>query len=242
MYKCFSSSCYNVQVIAYSTQSREHSYSLIIEAIKCAVQASLTKDKSAPTEPEPPLQPTTDRVHETDDDDHSANASDAKKADPKTELREALLAKFGSARGAYESFSKNNAIGKREWRRIIRKTLPSISVSSSKALRKQLPNMSLSEFSEFMGEAKTKNKHESASKSEEASDLADLPVEVPLLPAAFRARPDAHERLILALLDSNSSHSTALTAPKSRVSSQGSKCIATSTLLLIIDLEIQWVE
>jgi hypothetical protein len=161
-----------------------------------------------------------DRVHETDEEDR-ANATDDKLADPKAELKEALLTNFGSVEAAHSAVSTNNTIGKKEWRRIIRKMMPGLSQKGAKALRRQLPsNASLARFSEFMTNAKTKGQHGSE-EDIAASGLADLPVEVPSLPAAFRPRPDAHERLIHALLDSNGSYSTALTAPKSHVSSQG---------------------
>ena len=54
-----------------------------------------------------------------------------------------------------------------------------------------------------------------------SSHLAELPGEVPVLPTSFQSRPHAHEQLVAALLNSGGSHSTAVTAPKSRVSSQG---------------------
>ena len=42
-----------------------------------------------------------------------------------------------------------------------------------------------------------------------------------MLPTSFKSRPHAHEQLVAALLNSGVSHCTAVTAPKSRVSSQG---------------------
>jgi hypothetical protein len=53
------------------------------------------------------------------------------------------------------------------------------------------------------------------------NDLAALPAEVPVLPNTFKSRPHAQEQLVAALLDFGGNHSTAVTAPKSRVSSQG---------------------
>ena len=60
----------------------------------------------------------------------------------------------------------------------------------------------------------TPNKQQSAA-------LAMLPSEVPILPASFRERKSAQDELTAALLDSSGGASTTLTAPKSRVSSQG---------------------
>ena len=47
-----------------------------------------------------------------------------------------------------------------------------------------------------------------------------LRLSVPELPAAFRERGYAQQQLMEALLDSAGAHSTAVTAPKSRISSQ----------------------
>lgn len=58
-------------------------------------------------------------------------------------------------------------------------------------------------------------------RSETKQVMADLPMEVPVLPAAFKARPAAHKQLVIALLDADGKRSTAVCAPKSRVSSQG---------------------
>ena len=96
--------------------------------------------------------------------------------------------------------------------------------ADAKALRKKLPKkVSLVQFCEMMGEVKPKSSHPSASKSttDMSSHLAELPGEVPVLPTSFQSRPHAHEQLVAALLNSGGSHSTAVTAPKSRVSSQG---------------------
>ena len=55
-------------------------------------------------------------------------------------------------------------------------------------------------------------------------DILDCTLlQVPALPPSFKRREQAQEQLVAALLDSAGPHSTALTAPKSRVSSQGSK-------------------
>jgi hypothetical protein len=83
--------------------------------------------------------------------------------------------------------------------------------------------VSLAEFSELMDEVKPKDEQAAASKSTShaLSHLAELPGDVPVLPTSFKSRPHAHEQLVAALLDSAGNRSTAVTAPKSRVSSQG---------------------
>ena len=194
---------------------------MIIKAVKRAVQISFEQTPIPKAEAEAAAetpQPKTDRVHETDDDSTKATPA-VTTTDPQMELKAALLAKFGSAKLAHKSFCKNGTIGKKEWRRVIRKVLPSMTVEDAKALRKKLPkNASLAKFVEWIGE---ENTSVSESPSSEATDLADLPVEVPLLPPSFKPRPHAHEQLVFALIDSSGRHSTSVTAPRSRVSSQG---------------------
>jgi hypothetical protein len=46
--------------------------------------------------------------------------------------------------------------------------------------------------------------------------------EVPEIPSSFMQRPDAQQQLLLALVGNISSRSTAVTAPKSKIASQGS--------------------
>ena len=57
--------------------------------------------------------------------------------------------------------------------------------------------------------------------SSHSAALAVLPAEVPVLPSSFRQRKHAQDELTAALLDSSGGGSTTVTAPKSRVSSQG---------------------
>ena len=202
---------FDEQVIVYSTQSREHSHSLIVEAIQRAVQSAWRQKQTTAAAVETP-QSKPDRVHDLDDD-------------IQTELMAVLCSKFGTAKAAFDSFSNEQGIlGKKECRRMIQKMLPTISQEEAKVLKKKLPKkMSLAQFSEWMGKAKVKSEQTSASKgpSHPSSRLALLPGDVPVLPTAFKSRPDAQEQLVAALLDSNGTSSTAVTAPKSRVSSQG---------------------
>jgi hypothetical protein len=157
-----------------------------------------------------------DRVHDDDDDDAY-----------QTELMNALHSKYGTAAAAFASFSNEEAtICKKEWRRMIKESLPALPKTVTKALKKKLPKkVSLEQFCELMGEAIPKSEHtrasESTSHTTSSSHLAQLPSDVPALPTSFKSRPHAHEQLVAALLSSGGNHSTAVTAPKSRVSSQG---------------------
>jgi hypothetical protein len=211
---------FDEQVIAYSTQSREHSHILIVEAIERAVQPAFRPKQIVPVvEPkqivpvvEAPQSEPDERVHELDDDSQ-------------TELMAALRSKFGTAKAAFDSFSNaQGTIGKKELRRMIKKMLPTLSKIEAKSLKKMLPEtVSLAQFSKLMDQVKPKDEQTSASESapHPSSHLAHLPGDVPVLPTAFKSRPHAHEQLVAALLDSGGHRSTAVTAPKSRVSSQG---------------------
>jgi hypothetical protein len=104
--------------------------------------------------------------------------------------------------------------------------LPTTPQADTKALRKRLPKKaSLVQFFELMGEVKSNSKASQSTASQSTSNmssyLARLPSEVPVLPISFKSRPHAHEQLVAALLDSCGNRSTSVTAPKSRVSSQG---------------------
>jgi hypothetical protein len=206
---------FDEQVISVTSQGREHSYSLIIEAIKRAVQEAFKRKRTALTPPptSEALEPQLDRVH--DDQDET----------PQMELMAALHAKFSTAKAAFGSFSnEEGTIGKKEWRRMIKKMLPTMLQADCKMLRKKLPKkVSLVQFCELMGEDKPKGKQASADEStlHPPSHLAKLPDEVPVLPTSFKSRPHAQEQLVAALLNSGGNRSTAVTAPKSRVSSQG---------------------
>ena len=199
-----------MQVIIFTTQGREHCHGLIIEAIKRAVQ---TITKSA--EPAPP--PEIDRIHEVDEESGTPE-NPAAAPDALSELKAALLSKFGSAKAAFSSFSKDGKISKREWKKIIRKLLPSTSQEDAKTLRKQLPKrVNGVQFSEFIDEA-AKAEDRSPESPSEASGLAALPAECPRLPSSFQSRPHPQEQLILALLASGGNHSTSVSSPKSRIS------------------------
>jgi hypothetical protein len=216
---------FDEQVIAYSTQGRESSsYPRIIEAVTRAVKSAF-KHKQAKATPavQEASQPKADRIHETEDKGNATNA-DISHTESTADFMVALHSKFDTAKDAFECFSnEEGTIGKKEWRHIVKKMLPVISKADAKALRKQLPKkVSFTQFCELMDKAQpNKDKQKPANESTLSSHLAHLPGEVPVLPTSFKSRPHAHEQLVAALLDSSGNRSTAVTAPKSRVSSQG---------------------
>ena len=105
---------FDEQVISITSQSREHSYALIIDAIKRAIRASFTSKQTTPvTSPASveAIQPTPERAHDLASEPESK--ADDKRVHDETEeersgnnnssgnnvqtLKAALLANFGSS-------------------------------------------------------------------------------------------------------------------------------------------------
>jgi hypothetical protein len=199
---------FDEQVISITSQGREHSYALIIKAIKRAIRASFASKQTTPilspasveatqSTPEPQSKADDERVHDLDSEPESK--ADDKRVHDETEeersgnnnssgsnnvqtLKAALLANFGSSNDqAWQTFSKDGAIGKKEWRRIIRKMMPTMSQEETKRLRKALPkSVNLVDFSDWLrgDKGQKKAEDESSSPTTDESNLADLPVEV----------------------------------------------------------------
>jgi hypothetical protein len=232
---------FDEQVISITSQAREHSYTLIIDAIKRAVRASFASKQTTPIPSPAAVEAAVERAVEASVEATSVEAAveavvevpqstperihDLLDGDPENELMATMRSKFGTAMAAFNAFSNERSlISKKEWRRIIKKMLPTKSKAEAKAMTKQLPKkVNLLQFCELMDKVNSKGELDTASKStvQSSSHLADLPSDVPVLPNSFKSRPHAHEQLVAALLDSGGNRSTSVTAPKSRVSSQG---------------------
>ena len=143
--------------------------------------------------------PKADRIHEDgDDDDDDTMATSVKQKEqvhdtekpsgaevasaPEDQLRAALIEKYGSAKQAFKSFNKDGVVTKREWKRIIKKTIPmTMTMADVKLLRKGLPKKaSLREFCAFVGGSE---EFEAEATTSEATDsrFAELPSEVEAL-------------------------------------------------------------
>ena len=194
---------FDEQVISITSQGREHSYALIIDAINRAVRTSFTSKQTtlipsaavveAPQstperihdlDSEPESKADDKRVHEATEEETSGSSNSPSDEQNVQALKAALLAKFGSSNDkAWQTFSKDGAIGKKEWRKIIRKTMPTVTQAETKSLRKALPkSANLVEFSDWLEGDKGQKKaaDESISPTTDESNLADLPVEVRL--------------------------------------------------------------
>ena len=234
-----------IQVISYSTQAREQSYDLASKAIRRAIQhchdhdtltsnskrneSNSTKEKvesevrpkdAAPGSAAVSKSAKGARPHDTPDD-HDVDASSQEASGPLALLKKALLEKYGNAQAAFDELSNSDGIvGRKEFKKAIKKTSLSKDFTGKelKTLRAKLPKKATqSQFCSFLDGSPYDSESTEPTKS---SHLASLPPEVPQLPSSFRSRDHAQTQLTTALLESGR-RSTSLTAPKSRISSQG---------------------
>ena len=103
-----------------------------------------------------------------------------------SQLKEAVIAVFGSARAAFDAISKDGVIGKKEGKKLIKRALPSLKQGHAKWLRKRLPNrLSLIDFCSFIDGTEdgaissTDKAKRDTSQNAESSGLPSLPPEVP---------------------------------------------------------------
>ena len=161
------------KVISYNSQGRDHAIDLIISAIKRAIQycPTIKAKQSAPEEKHQK-----EEVHETDAADTDGLVS---------QLKQTVVAVFGSARAAFDAHSKDGLLGKKEFRKLIKKVLPSLEPDEAKRLRKGLPNkMTSLDFCSFIDGPEDAASSTSKAKAgkhakDEVSGLAALPPEVP---------------------------------------------------------------
>ena len=177
-------------------------------------------------------QPNTDHVHETDDDSTKATPAVTAKHVHEVQdgsalvdsFKEALLSKYGSAEEAFNSLNKNGSVSKKEWKKALTRLMPEFTVIESKSVRKMLPKkVNVKAFTLFLDAEATESPVASVKAAKPRAGLAALPHEVPEIPSSFLQRPDAQRQLLLVLVDNASGvRSTAVTAPKSKIASQGS--------------------
>ena len=223
---------FDEQVISYTAQSREFANAPIVAATRRAIQMAHQQHKKQKQEQqqeqqeEEPPPPTSTKA--------AANKGAAViHADQSNVLvdtfKKAILPKYGSSEKAFHSMNKKGVVSKKEWKKAQMRLMPELTVPQSKSLRKQLPKKVKLEASirfvvgaeAVKSESKSVGDQQSSEKS--CAGLADLPDEVPEIPSSFMQRPHAQQQLLLALVDSASARSTAVTAPKSKIASQGSE-------------------
>lgn len=198
----------------FPTQSREHANTLIVEAVKRAIQKA--HDQSTPH----------DKAH-----DEAPAAAAVIHADERRKValvdafNKALLSKYGTAENPFKTLSKDGLVSKKEFKKVLVRVMPDLTLLESKGLRKQLPKK-LGAFIKFVDPAAevVEPELESAKKDQTSTGLADLPIyrEVPEIPSSFLQRPHAQQQLLPALVDNHESRSTSITAPTSKIASQGS--------------------
>ena len=153
----------------------------MINAIRRAIEYCRTHDT---------LTATTKAKDEKSKKEEQQQATDAMDAAGlESRLKKAVVATFDSTRAAFDTHSKHGIVGKKEWKKLLKKTMPSLKQESLKLLRRRLPNrMSWIDFSAFFGgsgESGESNSDKGKAVSNEgkaeaaSSGMAALPPEVP---------------------------------------------------------------
>lgn len=155
---------------------RDHVYSLIARAIRRAIEFCRTHNTLTVVtnveKSEPDRQQDQADVHESDAVSIGGLES---------QLKGAVVTVFGSARAAFDAHSKAGVISKKEFKKLLKKVLPSLKPGDVKKLRNLLPSkMSLLDFCTFIGDrSEDSMKGNGKCKADESSGLATLPPEVP---------------------------------------------------------------
>ena len=111
---------FDAQVISFTTQNRDACIDLMISAIRRAIEYCHAHDtltattKAKDTKTENKERPTD--VHDSDTD----------VTELEVQLKQAVVATVGSARAAFDTYSKHDVVGKKEWKKLIKKALPSL--------------------------------------------------------------------------------------------------------------------
>jgi hypothetical protein len=210
------------QVVGFTQEGRKSAWSKLQNAITRALQAShraVPKPKKQTTKK---TKYSTTQLHDHQSSKHCEDID--------TLFRQSILAQYDEPKAAFKRFEgKDGTLGRKGFKKLTSSLGIEVSEDERKRLRKRIDTkkaIDLVSFLDFVGgnAAGTKGSDTGASANGTSdgshSKLARLPVEVPELPPAFRERGHAQQQLMQALLDSTRS-STAVTAPKSRVSSQG---------------------
>ena len=113
---------FDAQVISFTTQERDACIDRMISAIRRAIEYCHSHDT---------LTSTTVKAEETVPKDKQENA-DAHEINAihtdalESQLKERVIAVFGSARAAFDAYSKHGVIGKKEMKKLLKKVLPSL--------------------------------------------------------------------------------------------------------------------
>lgn len=144
--------------------------------------------------------------------------------DRKAVFRDAILGNFDSSDAAFEAFSGGGSgVSRKQFKTCSGQLGLQLADEERKALRKEIAGRSKeithAAWTRFF-QAPAASPAKVTKSDITGNALAELPATVPELPESFKDRKHAREQLIVALLDTANSGSTAVTAPKSRVSSQ----------------------
>ena len=113
-----------------------------------------------------------------DDQVHEEKAKEVI-TDSRSLLKESLIEKYGTAKAAFGAFSREGAVTKKEWKRMIKKLLPKLSQEDAKKLKKKLPKkLGLDKFCTFVGGSPQVESVDTKKSKDEESRLTQLPAEV----------------------------------------------------------------
>ena len=179
-------------MVNFSTQGRDRAYDLIVEAIKTAIQHCHTHDTLTAHEQEPtnvkkkPKGVHSHKGHSTHDGDGDGAGSDPGTTDLATIFRQRVLEKHKTVDGAFDNFKEaDGSLSRKAFKALVGSLGMSISDQQRKLLRKKVSvskAISFDKFSAFMHSdgQKTQDREQVV----ETSALAELPSEVPRLPAS----------------------------------------------------------
>ena len=186
---------FDEQVVAYSMQSRERSYELIISAIKRAV-AHCNESKNAVAR----------------SGIHGKPTGMSEGADLEGQFRSLVLSRYASVQEAWNAFeiTGKGALSRSDFKRVISKTLGlRCTDAERRALRSKLDPLQTKQVSydallEFVDGTQHKDAPAKKLQQKEEHKLAVLPMGVPSLPDNFRPRTNVEQQLKGKLLDHNS--------------------------------------
>jgi hypothetical protein len=217
--------------VGYTSENRKVAFDKISKGIARAVAAQNTKAAVVKTKKTKPSAP---KIHKDSTDDDQL-------------FRQLVLKHYTDAGNAFSVFVQGDdgLIGRKNFKKLVQSVGMKIDEDNRKQLRKRIITkkaIDRGSFVAFFGSSESSA--EVIVSSSDTDGLAALPIEgnesymntcshcvsdavdvflrlsVPELPAAFRERGYAQQQLMDALLDSAGARSTAVTAPKSRISSQ----------------------
>jgi hypothetical protein len=140
-------------------------------------------------------------------------------------LRQLVKSNYGSATTWFQKIKgKSGSVSRQNWKAAIQQIGLAVDDETRKAIRKRVARdgsklINLSQLTSFIDPVEST----STSASDSASELCEIPLEVPSLPDNFHPRDGPLKALVASLVEQQTTTVSSITAPKARnaVSSQG---------------------